>query len=99
MTTTTSSITFDHFKLESKNILNELESYYETKKRQIDICFQILFDNLPNEIRHTPINKIYESYMNAVERKPNHDNQSVDSDETEEDDEIDMTEFPDETVQ
>ena len=97
MATTTSSITFEHFRLESKNILNELESYYETKKRQIDICFQILFDNLPNEIKNTPINKIYESYMNAVERKPNV-NQSEDSDETEGDDEIDMTEFQDETV-
>lgn len=85
------SITFENFKLESKNILAELETYYEAKKRSIDHCFQILLDNLPNEIKNVSINKIYESYLNQIEQKTTHHNENSD-------DEINVTEFQDDTV-
>lgn len=89
------SLLLENFKQESKNILTELESYAETKKRSIDHGFQILFDNLPKEIKNISLNKIYESYMNAVNQKGILDH-SEDSDKTEENDEFD--EFTDETV-
>jgi len=90
------SISLENFILESKNILTELDSYYETKKRSIDHGFQILFDNLPKEIKNISINKIYESYINCMNQKESLKN-SADSEKTEEE-EDEFDEFPDETV-
>ena len=90
------SITLENFKLESRNLLAELENYYEVKKRSIDHCFQILLDNLPNEIKNIPINKIYESYANQIEEKSNNSEENSE----EEHQDIDVTEFQDDmTVQ
>jgi len=91
------SISLENFILESRNILTELDNYYETKKRSIDHGFQILFDNLPKDVKNISINKIYESYINTVKHKANMNN-SEDSDRTEEEEENEFGEFPDETV-
>ena len=82
------SITYENFVLESRNILSELDIYHESKKRSIDHCFQILFDNLPKEIKNTSINKIYDNHMNSIDQKSDNNDSSEDVSE-----EIDITEF------
>ena len=56
----------DNFKIEADHILGELEAAYESKRRQIDNCFQIMYDNIPKEIRDIPLNETFQQLIYLV---------------------------------
>lgn len=62
----TKDLDFINFKLSCKSILNELESLYSGKKRQIEMCFDRLIDNVPNEIMNASITECLEDYFSSL---------------------------------
>ena len=56
----------ENFILECRNTLAELEAYHQSKKRQIEHCFQKLLDNIPQEIKNISINECIAVYAQAL---------------------------------
>ena len=54
---------FECFQMEALNVLTSLDSYHETKKRQIDRVFDVLIDNLPDDLKNEPINETLEKLI------------------------------------
>ena len=79
-------IAIKNFKMNANSILDELRSYHSSKKRQIEHCFQKLFDNTSQLILKAPIDKIIEDFWRSKEyetlqkesQKANHENLIVD---------------------
>lgn len=63
----TDDLAFIDFKLGCKSILNELGSVYSGKKRQIEMCFDRLIDNVPGEIVNASITECLEDYLENME--------------------------------
>lgn len=62
---------FECFQMEAVNVLTELQSCHETKKRQIDRVFNVLFDNLPEDLKNAPINGTLEKLLTLARKKIN----------------------------
>ncbi len=60
---------FECFQMEAVNVLTSLASYHETKKRQIDRVFNVLFDNLPEELKKASINDTLEKMLSLARKK------------------------------
>ena len=88
------------FKMEASNILTELNDLHQTKKRQIDRVFNVIFDNMPNSLKDMPINDTLEKLLTLVRKKVNEFAQDL-CDETVDDEEKivedSMADFRDET--
>lgn len=67
----TSNLALNNFKIETQSILTELQAYHGSKKRQIEHCFQKLFDNIPSQIINAPINKCIDEYLTYIHDKEN----------------------------
>ena len=65
----TDDLAFINFKLGCKSILDELESLYSGKKRQIEMCFDRLIDNVPNEIVDASITECLEDYFGSLKSR------------------------------
>jgi hypothetical protein len=48
------------------NILTDLKSFHSKKKRQIENCFQKLFDNTNYDILNAPINQCIKDYLKSM---------------------------------
>ncbi len=60
---------FECFQMEAATVLTSLSSYHETKKRQIDRVFNVLFDNLPEELKNASINDALEKLLTLARKK------------------------------
>ena len=61
------TLAFKNFMLECGNIQCELKDFHESRLRQIEHCFQKLSDNVPNEIKNTPISVCFREFEEALE--------------------------------
>jgi hypothetical protein len=64
-----SDFSFENFKDETNGILRDLSLCYKNKKRQIDRVFDVIFDNLPNELKCVPINHTLEQLLTIIRKK------------------------------
>jgi ABC-type proline/glycine betaine transport system ATPase subunit len=65
------------FKLESQQILSQLDKQYHTKNRQIENLFQKTIDNIPQDILNKPIDEYLESYLKLVDFSCDENNSNV----------------------
>ncbi len=64
-----SELPFECFKMEAQNFLTELNDLHIIRKRQIDRIFNVLFDNMPSELKDMPINETMEKLLTLLRKK------------------------------
>lgn len=62
---------YECFKMEAQNFLTELHDLHIIRKRQIDRVFNVLFDNMPSELKDMPINETMEKLLTLLRKKLN----------------------------
>ena len=59
------------FEIKAKDVLNELRSFHETKRRQIELCFSKLVDNTSSHILDSPLSTCIAEYVEYEAGKEN----------------------------
>jgi hypothetical protein len=83
-----SRVAINNFQIETQSILSELETYHLSKKRQIEHCFQKLFDNIPSQIINIPLNKCIDEYLAYRQEKENNKEAIISNDHSLNEDDI-----------
>ncbi|CAF0985233.1 unnamed protein product [Brachionus calyciflorus] len=62
-------LSFMNFTMSCKGILDEFTVMHSSKKRQIEMVFDRLIDNVPNEIINAPITECLQEYFDSLKTK------------------------------
>lgn len=60
---------FECFKMEANELLLQMKNYHKNRRRQIERAFDLINDNMPEDLKTIPMSEILEKLLSVIRNK------------------------------